>query len=41
LTAGFHLSCLSKKGQIVGLAASQRSVVLGFCPSSRVLFNTA
>ena len=37
----FRLSCLSKKRQIVGLAASQRSVVLGFWPSSRVLCSTA
>jgi len=41
LTGALRLSCLSKKGKIVALAASQRSVVLGFWPSSRVLFNTA
>jgi hypothetical protein len=41
LTAAFHLSCLSKKGQIVGLASSQWSVALGFCPFGRVLCSTA
>jgi len=37
----FCLSCLSKKGQIIGLAAPPGSVVPSFCPSTRVLFSTA
>jgi hypothetical protein len=41
LTGALRLSCLSKKGHIVGLVASQRSVVSRFCPFSRVLCYTA
>lgn len=41
LTAAVRLSYLSNWGEIVGLASSHWSVVLGFCPFGRVLCSTA